>query len=413
MSGNDEEPNIPSDEELSEMSRDELVELGTRLDGTELVEYGDQWPVKGTRAEKRSERLVAMWFVIAAVAGAAFFVIFLWWPWQYAEPGHQALYSLYTPLVGLTLGIAIIAIGVGVMLYSKRFIPHELAVQQRHDGGSAEVDKQTMVAELADAGNRSTIARRSLIKTTAGGAVGVLGLGATVFALGGFVKNPWAKSHTDPKDTLGWTGWREDDKNKTVFIRKDNGESDQIELVRPGDMDAGGMQTVYPLHVPNELKSKLLDAQDNPEKLRSLLLRTDSTDQKVRDEAQRQWKENKEMLKRVDTPVMLIRLRTKDAKQVVKRKGQENFNYGDFYAYTKICSHLGCPTSLYEQQTNRILCPCHQSQFDALEYAKPIFGPAARALAQLPIDVDPETGYMVAKGDFIEPVGPAYWERKS
>ena len=67
--------------------------------------------------------------------------------------------------------------------------------------------------------------------------------------------------------------------------------------------------------------------------------------------------------------------------RVIKHEGQEDFNYGDFYAYTKICSHLGCPTSLYEQRTNRILCPCHQSQFDALQYAKPIFGPATRKLA--------------------------------
>ena len=76
-----------------------------------------------------------------------------------------------------------------------------------------------------------------------------------------------------------------------------------------------------------------------------------------------------------------------------------------------MCSHLGCPSSLYEQQTYRILCPCHQSQFDALHFARPIFGPAARALAQLPITID-QDGYLVANGDFIEPVGPAFWERQ-
>ncbi|WP_031467674.1 ubiquinol-cytochrome c reductase iron-sulfur subunit [Sciscionella sediminilitoris] len=412
MSGNEEEPKVPSEEELAEMSRDELVELGAKLDGVELVDYNDPWPVKGTRAEKRSERLVAMWFGIGALAAALFFVVFLWWPWQYAEPGHQFLYSLYTPLVGLTLGIAVLSLGIGALVYTKRFIPHELAVQQRHDGRSGEVDRQTVLAELADAGNRSTIARRSLVKTAGGTAVGILGIGALILPLGGLIKNPWAKSHTDPKDTLRWTGWREDSKAKTVFLRKDNGKPDQIELVRPGDMDAGGMQTVYPLHVPNELKQKVLEAQNDPEKLRAVLMREDTTDHRVREEAEKLWEENKEQLHRVDTPVMLIRLRSSDARKVIKRKGQENFNYGDFYAYTKICSHLGCPTSLYEQQTNRILCPCHQSQFNALEYAKPIFGPAARALAQLPIDVDPETGYLYAKGDFIEPVGPAYWERR-
>jgi len=44
--------------------------------------------------------------------------------------------------------------------------------------------------------------------------------------------------------------------------------------------------------------------------------------------------------------------------------------------------------------------------------ARPILGPAARALAQLPITIDGD-GYLVANDDFIEPVGSAFWERKS
>ena len=94
------------------------------------------------------------------------------------------------------------------------------------------------------------------------------------------------------------------------------------------------------------------------------------------------------------------------------RAGQEDFHYGDYYAFSKVCTHLGCPASLYEDQTNRLLCPCHQSQFQANEYARPIFGPATRALPQLPIAVD-ERGFFYARSDYIEPVGPAYWERKS
>ena len=33
-------------------------------------------------------------------------------------------------------------------------------------------------------------------------------------------------------------------------------------------------------------------------------------------------------------------------------------------AYSKICTHVGCPVGLYEQQTHHLLCPCHQSTFD-------------------------------------------------
>ena len=84
--------------------------------------------------------------------------------------------------------------------------------------------------------------------------------------------------------------------------------------------------------------------------------------------------------------------------------------WGNLVAYTKICSHAGCPASLYEQQTNRLLCPCHQSQFQITDNARPVFGPASRALAQLPIDVDGE-GYLYARSDYPVPVGPAFWER--
>ncbi|MBY8853067.1 menaquinol-cytochrome C reductase, partial [Saccharothrix sp. MB29] len=158
--------NVPGEAELAGMSRDELVKLGTNLDGVELVHYEERWPVKGTRAEKRAERTLALWFLIAALGGIAFLVAFIWWPWKYEAPNteHHFLYSLYTPVIGLTLGISILGLGIGALLYTKKFIPEELAVQQRHDGGSSEVDKATVLAELADAGERSTLGRRSLIK---------------------------------------------------------------------------------------------------------------------------------------------------------------------------------------------------------------------------------------------------------
>jgi ubiquinol-cytochrome c reductase iron-sulfur subunit len=54
------------------------------------------------------------------------------------------------------------------------------------------------------------------------------------------------------------------------------------------------------------------------------------------------------------------------------------------------------------------LCPCHQSTFDVLRGAVPVFGPAARPLPQLPLDLDDE-GYLIARGDFPEPVGPSFW----
>jgi ubiquinol-cytochrome c reductase iron-sulfur subunit len=105
--------------------------------------------------------------------------------------------------------------------------------------------------------------------------------------------------------------------------------------------------------------------------------------------------------------VLLMRLKPED---LHVSKGRENWNYDGIVAYSKICTHVGCPVALYEQQTHHLLCPCHQSQFDITHEAQVIFGPAKRPLPQLPITVDAD-GYLVARSDFHEPVGPSFWER--
>jgi ubiquinol-cytochrome c reductase iron-sulfur subunit len=87
-----------------------------------------------------------------------------------------------------------------------------------------------------------------------------------------------------------------------------------------------------------------------------------------------------------------------------------NWTVDNIVCYSKICTHVGCPVALYEQTTQKILCPCHQSTFDAPRGAQVLFGPAPRPLPQLPITTDAE-GYLVAMSDFHEPVGPSFFER--
>ncbi|WP_165692912.1 cytochrome bc1 complex Rieske iron-sulfur subunit [Mycobacteroides abscessus] len=383
-------PEIPSDEQLAAMSRDELVKLGTNLDGVEIVYREPRWPVEGTKAEKRAERLVALWFALGGVFGLALLGVFLFWPWEYkpfGDPGN-ALYNLATPLYGLTLGLSVLSLGIGAVLYTKKFIPQEISIQDRHDGpGSAEVDRKTIVAQLQDTLDTSTLPRRKMIVRALGCGVGAMGAGTAVAFIGGMIKNPWAKvvpTANGKQPVLLTSGWTPRYHGETIYLGRAVGSSSNVLLkIRPEDIDAGGMETVFPWRESDGDGTTV----ESHEKLSHIQMG-------------------------IRNPVMLIRVRPTDMPKVVKRKGQENFNYGDLFAYTKICSHLGCPTSLFEQQTYRILCPCHQSQFDALHFAKPIFGPAARALAQLPLTVDKD-GYLVANGDFVEPVGPAFWERKS
>jgi ubiquinol-cytochrome c reductase iron-sulfur subunit len=91
-------------------------------------------------------------------------------------------------------------------------------------------------------------------------------------------------------------------------------------------------------------------------------------------------------------------------------KGREDWAPDGHLVYSKICTHAGCPIGLYEAQDQLLLCPCHQSTFKVLEQAQPVFGPAPRPLPQLPIAVA-EDGYLIAQSDFLEPVGPGFWNR--
>jgi len=90
--------------------------------------------------------------------------------------------------------------------------------------------------------------------------------------------------------------------------------------------------------------------------------------------------------------------------------GREDWAPQGYVAYSKVCTHAGCPVGLYQAESHELLCPCHQSSFDVLRHAKPVFGPAAAPLPQLPLRID-AAGYLVAGGDFSEPVGPVFWRR--
>jgi ubiquinol-cytochrome c reductase iron-sulfur subunit len=104
--------------------------------------------------------------------------------------------------------------------------------------------------------------------------------------------------------------------------------------------------------------------------------------------------------------IIIIRM---DPAEIVSQQG-DTWDYQGILAFSKICTHLGCPTSLYQQRTHHLLCPCHQSTFDLSDSGNVVFGPSARRMPQLAITVDAE-GYLIAQSGFNEPVGPSFWER--
>ncbi|GAB3081345.1 ubiquinol-cytochrome c reductase iron-sulfur subunit [Corynebacterium aquatimens] len=401
-----------TDAELDKMSNAELAALGTELDDVTVAYRKERFPLENDPQEKRAAAGINTWLAISLLAGIAFLGIYIFWPWQPKFHGDEGLwiFSLYTPLLGLTSGLAFIALGVAIVQYVKKFIPEEISVQRRHDGRSSELDRRTTTALLNDAWETSTFGRRKAMQGLLGGAGLFAGL-MLIAPMGGLIKNPWKPRHAmdyHGDGTLWTQGWSmlRDNPGLKIYLGRDTGAVaeahtnergakhyttqgvSRLVRMRPEDLAAASMETIFPL------------------------LEEDVNDGDKYDPTRDVYEEHMHSLHGPRNPVMLIRLRSQDAARATERQGQEDFHYGDFYAYSKICTHIGCPTSLYEAQTNRILCPCHQSQFDALAYGRPVFGPAARALPQLPITVD-EEGYLIAKGDFIEPVGPAFWERKS
>jgi ubiquinol-cytochrome c reductase iron-sulfur subunit len=333
------------------MSRDELDALGASYDGVEVL-HVDPGPEPGTPVERRAIRQVGLLFSLAGLLSFAFVVVYVgsgWFLPEWSWTEHESTWStLFTPLLGACLGLSLIFVGLGLVLYTKRLLPHETAVQVKHEAG--HFDQMTTSATLVGWGHRSGLARRKLLIRSMLFMGGGLGL-ALIMPLGGLLKNP------NKEDPLGTTPW-----GPGVRLVRADGTP-----IRPGDQEPGSLQTVFP-GVPGGNRAS-------------------------------------------DAATMLFRLRPEQLAKNQPRLGQANFGYADYVAYSKICTHAGCPVSLYEQETSKILCPCHQSQFDITQGAKPVFGPATRPLPQLPIALDSQ-GYLVARDDYREAVGPTYWNRE-
>jgi ubiquinol-cytochrome c reductase iron-sulfur subunit len=357
MSSQDNSTFDPKDPSLT---RFDLVREGARRDGVEIVHYEPRFSVPGTKAEKRAERLVAMCFLITGLAALAAVVVYVAWPWEYVPGAGRDKW--YTPLLGATLGLTLLAIGVAIIFWGKRLLPEEIAVQDRHNEIDTTEQKLT-AANLAFQGEELGIARRPLLK----GAI-VLGLlpvgaAAVVIPVGGMIVDP--HGHGDPLFHTGFDAAQFNDGKPVRLVREDGTP------IRPEDVSVGGQLTAFP-GVPGGTTNE-----------------------------------------HADSPTLLIHLREADAEETRKNLVKVKINVGsmwqNFVAYSKICTHLGCPASLYEQQTNRLLCPCHQSQFQITNNAQPIFGPATRPLPMLPISVDDE-GFFYATSDYKVPVGAAFWE---
>jgi ubiquinol-cytochrome c reductase iron-sulfur subunit len=111
---------------------------------------------------------------------------------------------------------------------------------------------------------------------------------------------------------------------------------------------------------------------------------------------------------REDSQTLLLRV---GEGVLTPQPGREGWTTHGYVAFSKVCTHAGCPVGLYQAETHQLVCPCHQSVFDVTAAAKAVFGPATRPLPQLPLTV--EDGYLTAADGYQDPIGPAFWSWKA
>ena len=309
--------------------------------------------------EKRAERQVATLFGLSAVASILFAVAYF--SFAIGENPDLILgFGASHVALGLSLGVALLGIGIGAILLARKLMDDHEIVEYRHPAASSEEDRKEAIAALTQGIAESTIGRRPLVRNSMLAGLGLLGVPAVV-AL--------ADLGPLPGDTLAHTVWG---KKKLMRLVQDVSGTP----IKPEDIEIGQLINGEPeifFTNPESGEAASLDLQAEKAK----------------------------------AAIIVVRMQPDEIKAA---QGREDWGVDGILCFSKICTHVGCPISLWEQQTHHLLCPCHQSTFDLADNGRVIFGPAARALPQLPITVDSE-GYLAAQSDFTEPVGPSYWER--
>ena len=315
------------------------------------------------RAAKRAERQVAALFTLSIIGTLGFIVSY------FAVPNDTTVFIpfigktiLLNILLGVTLAVSLLGIGFGAVHWAKTLMSDEEVIEERHPIASSDEDRAKAVGILNAGAEQAQLKRRPILKATGATAMGLFALPLGV-QLAGSMGNP-TKALEESKETI----WDVPKGGKPIRLVRDVERTP----IKASDVAIGSVFHILPETIKDS-KHVLAD--------------------------------------KAKAAVLLMRLHPSAFANDSLGEKAKSWGYEGIVAYSKICTHVGCPVGLYEQQTHHLLCPCHQSTFDVTRDCNVIFGPAKRALPQLKITVDDE-GYLVAPQGFVEPVGPSYWERK-
>ena len=301
---------------------------------------------------KRAERIVAALFILGMLAGIGFIAAYIGLPVGAVDAVLRSNLAL-----GTSLAVTLLALGTGALLWVRHLMPDVEIVEQRHDLRSEPADRAAFEAVFKEGTEYSQFVKRPIVRRTL--MLGTLPLVAAPLVL---LRDMGPLPGTSLRHTVWSPGRR-------LLVYGTDTPLTPAQFSQPGSMI-----TIVPDGYA-----------DDPDAL-------------------------------IKATVILIKFRPGELDHFPTTMagstlvGTMNWTVDNIVAYSKICTHVGCPVALYEQTTHHILCPCHQSTFDAATGATVIFGPAARPLPQLPLALDAE-GYLVAKSDFTQPVGPSFWER--
>ena len=255
---------------------------------------------------------------------------------------------------GGALGGGLFALGFGLTAWGKYLMPQGPFVEERHILASTPDERDAMSAALVER-SAVVIRRRKMLG-------GLFAAGAGIFGI--VAAFPLIRSLGPlPKDELEVNQW-----NVGSVLVDSNGRP-----VRRDTLVIGGIMTVYPRNQMRIENGQVTFTDQGY-----------ATDQTV-----------------------LIRLSNEP---FTTMPGRENWTPDGYVAYSKVCTHLGCPVGLYEQELEVLVCPCHQSMFDVRNGAVPQFGPAPRPLPQLPLGYN-DQGYLIATATYDQPLGPGFFER--
>lgn len=252
-------------------------------------------------------------------------------------------------LEGALLGVAFAAAGFGMAAWGKYLMPVGPFVEERN----YEERHQLRSGDADRQAFAGSFGRGAVLIKRRSFLLKLMGLAGA--AIGAVLVFPLRSLGPQPKKALFHTSWRRGMRMVTADGRP----------IRVDDIEVGGVVTVFPEGL-----------QDN--------IQVQATSQ-----------------------TLLIHAA---AAPIVTKPGRETWSPDGYLAFSKVCTHAGCPVGLYEEQTQQLLCPCHQSLFDVLDGAMPVFGPAPRPLPQLAIYADSD-GFLRAQHDYDEPIGPGFWER--